>query len=103
MQDAQRKAEEQAKEEQRLQEEELKRLEQEKLRLEEEHREKMKQHEGLNLTRKQRHKRRHIQIQMGATGVQISEHHVSQSATSNDDKSIKKGILYDDRRKINKT
>ncbi|CAF3572941.1 unnamed protein product [Rotaria sordida] len=103
MQDAQRKAEEQAKEEQRLQEEELKRLEQEKLRLEEEHREKMKQHEGLNLTRKQRHKRRHTQIQMGAAGVQISEHHVSQSTTSNNDKSIKKGILYDDRRKINKT
>ncbi|CAF2840318.1 unnamed protein product [Rotaria sp. Silwood2] len=99
IQDARRETEEKAREEQRLQEE----LE----RLEEEHREKksiqQQRQEGLNLSRKQRNKCRHTQICIGETNIQIPTHPVSQSATSNNDKSNRKGILYDDRRKINKT
>ncbi len=94
-------------------EEEYQRKKQEQLRVEKERREKIKEKEkkriqrqrgnGSYLTAEQRKKVHRAQIQLGAAGIQVPTRHVSQLATSNNDKSSKKRILYDDRRTINTT
>lgn len=67
--------------------------EEERLRLEREYREKMKENESL--PKKQRRKRQRAQVQLGAIGIKVP--------IKDREDSRKKGILYADQRKANKS
>ena len=67
--------------------------EEERLRLEREYREKIKENESL--PKKQRRKRQRAQVQLGAIGIKVP--------TKDREDSRKKGILYADQRKANKS
>jgi translation initiation factor 5B len=100
-------------EKQRL-EEEFEQQREEKLRLEKERREKKKQKEkeriqrkkdeGSYLTKEQRDKLERARIQLEAAGIQVPARNTTQTiATNNGEQSVKKRVLYDDRRKKTQT
>ena len=93
--------------------EEKERKEAERIRLEQEHREKIKDKEkariqrqrdaGTYLTKEERKKRHHAQVQLGAAGIEVPARHACQIPTTDRGDSKKRGILYDDQRKANKS
>jgi len=100
-------------EEKRQLEEEFEKQREEKLRLEKERREKKKQKEkeriqrkkdeGSYLTKEQRDKLERARIQLEAAGIQVPARNTTQTAANNGEQSVKKRVLYDDRRKKTQT
>ncbi|CAF3906438.1 unnamed protein product [Rotaria sp. Silwood2] len=93
--------------------EELQRQHEDKIRLEKERREKKKQkekeriqrkkEEGSYLTKEQREKRERARIQLEAAGIQVPARNTAQTTANNGEQSVKKRVLYDDRRKKTQT
>lgn len=111
-QNAELEAEKEAKRIELLQEE-YEQKQTEKLRLEQEYRDKRKEKEktriqrqredGSYLTKEQRKKYQRAQIQFEAAGIEVPTRHTAQLTTINTGETGRKRILYDDRRKTNRT
>ena len=96
-----------------LLQEENERKEAERLRLEQQYRDKRNEkdklriqrqrEEGSYLTKNARQKYLRAQVQLGAAGVDVPTRHAIQLKGANTDESDRKRILYDDRRKANRT
>lgn len=105
-------ANEEAKRIQRENEEEQEKREK-ALRLEQERRQRLKQKEhdriqrqreaGLYQTKEQRKKHQQAQVQLGAAGIEVPMRHNARQLTTDENEPVKRRILYDDRRKANRT
>ena len=94
-------------EKQREEQQLLEKEQREKKKLKEKERIKRKKEEGSYLTKEQREKLERARIQLEAAGVQVPVRHPTQAATSASTEpaaqTVKKRVLYDDRRKKNQT
>ncbi|CAF3541853.1 unnamed protein product [Rotaria sordida] len=99
-------------EKQRL-DEEFQKQHEEKTRLDKERREKKKQkekerihrkkEEGSYLTKDQKEKLERARIQLEAAGIQVPARNTTQTIPNNKEQTVKKRVLYDDRRKKTQT
>ena len=93
--------------------EELEKQREERLRLEKERREKKKQkekeriqrkkEEGSYLTKEQREKLERARVQLEAAGIQVPARNTVHTTANNGEQSVKKRVIYDDRRKKTQT